>query len=316
MKVGLVGDARAIHDQLAPWGRSRLDELGRRRGFDAQGWRELVGLGILHGSCDDVGREQIVAGLMATSIGGLPGPVLEAELAVASGSGEAADLLRSGALVTSVAPGPAGRVMVAGGAGAELVVCQTDGRTLARGPLPPAPTTVELDNGFLDRRARDVADTACGRRWLMASGIVAGLCRGALERATRHARDREQFGRPLATFQAVQFKLAECAHLVASVELMALDAARRADADDARSQVAAALAWRWAHRVSLVTEQHVHQVYGALGFTRELGLVQLTWPMYWLRTSLGLADSGVLIRERRKWGDDAPPSTVLGGFVT
>ena len=271
MRVGLAGESRTIYEELAPWGRSRLKEIGKRRGFDPHGWRELAGLGVLHGSRDGVGCEQIVAGLLATSIGGLPGPVLEAELAVASGSREAADRLRSGVLVTSVAPGPAGRTVVAGGALAELVVSQGDGRVLARGGLPPATTTVELDNGFLDREASDEADTTRGRRWLMASAIAAGLCRGALERTTRHARDREQFGRPLASFQAVQFKLAECAHLVESLDLMALDAARRADAQDGKSEVAAALAWRWAHRVSRAVEQHAHQVHGALGFSRELG---------------------------------------------
>lgn len=315
MRIGLAGESRTIYAQLAPWGRSRLQEIGARRGFDPHGWRDLIGLGVLHGSCDGVGCEQIVAGLMATSIGGLPGPVLEAELAVASGSREAADRLRSGALVTSVAPGPGGRTVVAGGAVAELVVSQTDGRVLARGRLPPAPTTVELDNGFLDRVARDEADTARGRRWLMASAIVAGLCRGALERTARHARDREQFGRPLASFQAVQFKLAECAHLVESLDLMALDAARRADAADGKSEVAAALAWRWAHRVSRTVERHAHQVHGALGFSRELGLVELTWPMYWLRTSVGLADTHSLVLERRRRAGEAPASTVLGGFA-
>lgn len=315
MKVGLVGDARAVYDQLAPWGRRRLETVGARRGFDPDGWRELVDLGVLHGSRDGLGQVETVAALMATSIGGLPGPVLEAELAVASGSDEADALLRSGSLVTSIPPGPAGRVVVAGGARADLVVAQSDGSVLARGSLPAAPTTVELDNGFFDRSDTGALDPARDRRWLLASAITTGLCRGALERATRHARDREQFGRPLASFQAVQFKLAECAHLVHSLDLLALDAARRVDAGDGKADVAAALAWRWAHRVSRTVEQHTHQVHGALGFTRELGLVELTWPLYWLRASIGLADSHRLVQERRARSSGTPPSTVLGGFT-
>jgi alkylation response protein AidB-like acyl-CoA dehydrogenase len=59
---------------------------------------------------------------------------------------------------------------------------------------------------------------------------MVGLAAGALEHALRHTRDRRQFGRPIAEFQAVQFQLARMAVDVQSARLMVYHAARLCDA--------------------------------------------------------------------------------------
>jgi short-chain 2-methylacyl-CoA dehydrogenase len=57
-----------------------------------------------------------------------------------------------------------------------------------------------------------------------------GLARGALEHAIRYTRERKQFGRAIADFQAVQFQLARAATELEAARLMVYNAARLRDA--------------------------------------------------------------------------------------
>jgi butyryl-CoA dehydrogenase/short/branched chain acyl-CoA dehydrogenase len=57
-----------------------------------------------------------------------------------------------------------------------------------------------------------------------------GLARGALEHATAYARQRKQFGKPIAEFQAVRFELAKMAVDVEAARLLVYNAARLRDA--------------------------------------------------------------------------------------
>lgn len=57
-----------------------------------------------------------------------------------------------------------------------------------------------------------------------------GIGRAALDAALAHARTREQFGRPIADFQAVQWRLADMATALDAAELLALQAAARKEA--------------------------------------------------------------------------------------
>ena len=54
-----------------------------------------------------------------------------------------------------------------------------------------------------------------------------GLARAALEAATAYAKERRQFGRAIADFQAIQFKLAEMATQLEAAELLTLRAAHK-----------------------------------------------------------------------------------------
>ena len=57
-----------------------------------------------------------------------------------------------------------------------------------------------------------------------------GLAEGAWRHAVRYARERRQFGKPIAEFQAVQFTLAQMATEIEAVRLMVYNAARLKDA--------------------------------------------------------------------------------------
>jgi alkylation response protein AidB-like acyl-CoA dehydrogenase len=58
---------------------------------------------------------------------------------------------------------------------------------------------------------------------------MVGLAAGALDVAVRHTRQRRQFGRPVAEFQAVQFQLARAAMEIESARLLVYNAARLRD---------------------------------------------------------------------------------------
>jgi len=62
------------------------------------------------------------------------------------------------------------------------------------------------------------------------AALSVGIGQAALDAATAYAREREQFGRPIAAFQGVQFPIAEMATEIEAARLLTLKAARMADA--------------------------------------------------------------------------------------
>jgi hypothetical protein len=105
------------------------------------------------------------------------------------------------------------------------------------------------------------------RVWSAATAAyLAGLADAALSRSVEHARQREQFGAPLAALPAVQAKLADAALLADGARLVAWSLA---DPDGSAVPVEA-LTWTGAacRDVSAVAQQ----VHGAIGFALESGL--------------------------------------------
>jgi hypothetical protein len=98
---------------------------------------------------------------------------------------------------------------------------------------------------------------------LALSHQLVGASRAMLELATDHARGRIQFGRPIATFQAVRHRLAD-----SLVAVEAADAALSA-AWDERSVRTAALAKAIAGQSAHTVAGHCQQVLAGMGFTTE-----------------------------------------------
>jgi hypothetical protein len=105
------------------------------------------------------------------------------------------------------------------------------------------------------------ASVAFGRRAI--AHEIAGACRTMLELARVHALDRVQFGRPVASFQAVRHRLAE-----SLVAVEALDATLRAAADEPNATTAA-LAKATAGRTARTVAAHCQQVLAGIGFTTD-----------------------------------------------
>jgi hypothetical protein len=109
-------------------------------------------------------------------------------------------------------------------------------------------------------------DHAVARAQRAIAQQIAGATRTMLTLAREHALEREQFGRPVARFQAVRHRLAE-----ALVAVEALDAALGAAADDdnPESVQLARLAKIVAGRTARTVAAHCQQVLAGIGFTTD-----------------------------------------------
>jgi butyryl-CoA dehydrogenase/short/branched chain acyl-CoA dehydrogenase len=97
---------------------------------------------------------------------------------------------------------------------------------------------------------------------------MTGLARGAFELALKYAQERQQFGKPIAEFQAVQFQLAELATQIEAARLLTYNAARLRDVDSSFVKEAA-MAKLFASRVAEEVASKAIEVHGGYGFTRE-----------------------------------------------
>ena len=95
-----------------------------------------------------------------------------------------------------------------------------------------------------------------------------GLAEGAWGHAARYARERRQFGKPIAEFQAVEFTLAEMAAEIEAAKLMVYNAARLKDAGQSYVREAAMTKYFASQVAERVASQCV-EVFGANGFVRD-----------------------------------------------
>lgn len=102
-------------------------------------------------------------------------------------------------------------------------------------------------------------------------GIAAqmlGLAEGAWSLAVKYSKERKQFGKPIAEFQAVQFALAEMATQIEAVRLMVYNAARM-KAAGVPFVKEAAMAKLFASRVAEEVASKAVEVYGGYGFVKD-----------------------------------------------
>ncbi|GEL77283.1 acyl-CoA dehydrogenase [Tenuibacillus multivorans] len=95
-----------------------------------------------------------------------------------------------------------------------------------------------------------------------------GIGEAALEAATDYAKEREQFGKPIAHHQGVSFKLADMATAVEASKLLIYNAASRHEAgiDSAKE---ASMAKKLASQTAVDVSIEAVQVYGGYGFTKD-----------------------------------------------
>jgi len=96
-----------------------------------------------------------------------------------------------------------------------------------------------------------------------------GTARAALEEAKTYVRERKQFGRPIADFQATQFKLADMATELEASRLMIRNAASALDARDARATMLCAMAKRFASDVAFKIANDALQLHGGYGYLQD-----------------------------------------------
>lgn len=114
---------------------------------------------------------------------------------------------------------------------------------------------------------------------------IAGALDAALSLSVTYVNERQQFGRPLGKFQAVQQSLASFACEAAAANCAAMGAAQALDCGDAEFEIAAAKLR--ANRAVEVGTTVAHQVHGAIGFTQEYSLHHLTRRLWQWRSEFG-----------------------------
>ncbi len=116
--------------------------------------------------------------------------------------------------------------------------------------------------GFL--QAMQILD---GGRISIAS-LSVGIAQGAYEAAVKYAKEREQFGKPIADFQAIQFKLADMATQIECARLLTLQAAALKDAGKKVTKHSA-MAKMYASEVAVRVSEESVQIHGGYGYTKD-----------------------------------------------
>jgi alkylation response protein AidB-like acyl-CoA dehydrogenase len=98
--------------------------------------------------------------------------------------------------------------------------------------------------------------------------MALGLGAGALESARGYARERKQFGKALADFQAIQFMLADSATELDAARLLIKRAAHASD-QGRRHSYESATAKLWAAQAGMRACDRAIQIHGGYGYTRE-----------------------------------------------
>lgn len=132
-----------------------------------------------------------------------------------------------------------------------------------------------------------------------------GAAQGALGHAQRYMHDRKQFGKPIASFQALQFKLADMAtELVAARQIVRL-AAAKLDAGDPNASTYCAMAKRFATDVGFNVCNEALQLHGGYGYIREYPLERLLRDARVHQILEGTNEIMRVIVARRMLDDDA-----------
>jgi alkylation response protein AidB-like acyl-CoA dehydrogenase len=95
-----------------------------------------------------------------------------------------------------------------------------------------------------------------------------GIAQGALDASIAYTKEREQFNKPVASFQGVSFQLADMATQIEAARLLIYNAAYRASAGLSYSQESAMAKLFASETAMRVTTQAV-QLHGGYGYTRE-----------------------------------------------
>src|SRR6185503_4445594 len=105
---------------------------------------------------------------------------------------------------------------------------------------------------------------------LIRAAQIAGALDAALSLAVQYTRERKQFGRPLAAFQAIQQQLAVLAEETAAADMAAAAGFQALSREDATFECMSAKLR--ANQAAGVGASISHQVHGAMGFTQEYPL--------------------------------------------
>src|SRR5690606_10116334 len=100
------------------------------------------------------------------------------------------------------------------------------------------------------------------------AALALGIAKGALEAAVKYAKERHQFGQPIANFQGISFKLADMATEIEAAELLIRQACalKNSGADVTKNS---AMAKYYASEVAVRCATEAVQIFGGYGYTKD-----------------------------------------------
>jgi alkylation response protein AidB-like acyl-CoA dehydrogenase len=101
------------------------------------------------------------------------------------------------------------------------------------------------------------------------AALAVGLAQGSYEAASRYARDRRQFGQPIAHFQAIRWKLADMATRIEAARLLTYRAAWLRDQRVARFSTESSIAKLYSSEIAVRAAEECVQIHGGYGFVKD-----------------------------------------------
>jgi alkylation response protein AidB-like acyl-CoA dehydrogenase len=304
-------DQRALQEMIARFAADRFPtevvrSFGEPDGFDRDAWRELAELGTFGISVPEerggVGLGAIESVLVHETLGAAltPGPLLAATLAAS---------VSDGVLDGSIIPGCIARphhgpILVEHALAIDVLYIVDDtgvqsipATDLAMEPAarPTDPTTTVARLASLPV-GETVADGETARSWrllgsILASAEMVGNAEASTALAVEYAKEREQFGRPVGSFQGLKHLLADSYARTEVARSAVWAAGVTFDEPDAGDlERAAAGARIMAARAATENAKTCVQVHGGMGFTWEVDAHLFLKRAWLLETVFGSVD--------------------------
>ena len=312
MDLDLNDDQQALQEMISRFAADRFDidsvrAFGEPGGFDRAAWTELAELGTFGIALSEdeggVGLGTIEAVLVHEALGAglVPGPLVGATLAAGLVDG-VVDGSVVPALLERPAHGPilvehlrdADVLLVLDEEGISSVDAASVGGTLLPHPTDPITPVTLLDAVPSGERIAGIDEAAAWRRTgaVLASAQLVGLAEASTTVAVDYAKERQQFGKPIGSFQGLKHLLAdsfmrtEVARSAVWSAGVTIDEPEVGDVD--RALAAARL---MAARAATENAKTGVQVHGGMGFTWEV-VAHLYLKRAWVReTQFGNPDA-------------------------
>ncbi len=356
MSIALTEEQAALAASIRAWAAAARPVDAVRSGRIAESPPGLAELGLFGVVIpEDVGGAggtlaDLAAGLAEAAEALIPGPVLGTAL---GGALLATDPLAAKEILPGLADGTDGLAVVLGPGFriADSVVDGVSGPALDVHPsgwllvsdgdvcalIPPGASGVDIERCDPFDVSRPVGRVRCaGVRAeavfeslpvdayaaTLGAAEAAGIARWCLRTAVEYAKVREQFGRPIGSFQAIKHLCAEMLCRAEATDALAWDAARAAE-DPAQHPLAAATAAAYALDATVANAKDCIQILGGIGFTwehdahfylrRAVALRQwLGGSARWRRRAAELALRGDRRTLRVEIGEDAELRALVG----
>ena len=100
------------------------------------------------------------------------------------------------------------------------------------------------------------------------AALALGIAKGAYEASINYSKEREQFGKPISSFQAISFKLADMATKIQAAELLTLKAGAMKNRNENVNKIAS-MAKYYASEISVQVATDAVQIFGGYGYTKD-----------------------------------------------